>query len=1013
MPGPPLKRVEELFHQAVALPLSDRPAFLEEACAGDAELRAAVEALLRHDAEDDITDRFLVSPLAREAEALRPEDPTVPGGPWGRASTADAPLPRIAGYEVRAELGRGGMGAVYKVRQLSLNRIVALKMLLPDGPVTHEMLVRFRTEAEALARLHHPNIVPIYDIGESEGRPYFTMEYVAGPSLADVLDGRQEDGQASARLIETMARTIHAVHQCGIIHRDLKPANILLSNVKGQMSNDESPTRRADGAGHWTFDIGLLTPKITDFGLAKDQNVARQLTRSGTAMGTPSYMAPEQARSLFGAVGPAADIYALGSILYELLTGRPPFDADTPAETIVQLIHDEPLSPASLRPRLPRDLVTICLKCLEKSPRQRYATALDLAEDLRAFQAGEPIRARPVGLVGQVYRWCGRRPFVAGLTALSSLLIVAFVGTVMVYEALLQDALAKAKDKAEQTAETERQQIVELNVTIGITALENDDTFTAALHFSEALRLDQGSFEHEHNHRTRIAATLRQSPQLSRLLSLDRLVCGALSPDGHVLAATQPNGTVRIWDWDTGKTQELSTDRNGSVRRMIFNADHRHLVAQHEGSLVGTYDLDNPKASSLPRTMAGHPAFSVLSDNGQWLFALDADGVGQVWEVRTGKAIASPLKPEEEVRAGAMSADGKRLALVGPGRTLTIWDVPGGKVLRPPIPLGWDVSLVVFHPEGEQILVAGRDRTAQIWDVPTGRLLFARAGLDHRLTDARFSTDGRLLLTGDSAGTARVWDAQTGEPVTPPLRHDARLALAAFREGDKQIVTVSTSGTVCFWDLSRTTKPDDRVPAGEDAVTEEFAGGRELKLGNDVTVQLTRRIAGPLGPPRTADRVVEQAVLSPDGRRVVACDEDGTVRIWDTDTRQLAALPLRHRSPVRYAAFSRDGHRLITVSDDHTTRAWDADTGEMLAPPLKHAQPIQRVFFHGDGDWVRIVHENGVVTTWDLTPDQRSVNDLVPLTQVNACAELNDKEERRALLADGLRALWKRLHQEP
>ena len=388
MAKPEFKLIEKLFNEALALPSRNVAAFLENACNSDVELRAALEDLLRH---ADLDDQTLAGPVASLAEQIRSQASTLMKELVGKSAPAAA-WPVIPGYETLEELGRGGMGVVYKVRQKSLHRIVALKMLLPAQPDGMEMLARFRTEVEALARLQHPNIITIYDIGADADRPYFTMEYIDGPSLARLLGSRPQDPIDSARLIETLARTMQAVHQHGIIHRDLKPANVLLKK-------DEDAPIIKEASQSPTLDLPLSSfiPKITDFGLAKDQAAAGRLTATGVTMGTPSYMAPEQARTLAGGAGPAADIYSLGSILYELLTGQPPFEGQAPVDVVNQLLQDEPVSPLTRRPRLPTDLVTICLKCLEKSPKNRYASALELAEDLRRFQAGEPIHARPVG----------------------------------------------------------------------------------------------------------------------------------------------------------------------------------------------------------------------------------------------------------------------------------------------------------------------------------------------------------------------------------------------------------------------------------------------------------------------------------------------------------------------------------------------------------------------------------------------------------------------------------------
>ncbi len=298
-------------------------------------------------------------------------------------------VPAVPGYEMLGELGRGGMGVVYKARQVRLNRVVALKMILAGAHAGAEASLRFLAEAESVARLHHPNIVQIFAFGDCGGRPYFEMEYVGGGSLAERLDGAPRPAREAARLVETLALAIHEAHRLGIVHRDLKPANVLLA---------------ADGA-----------PKIADFGLAKWVDVETGLTRTRLILGSPSYMAPEQAGAGPAPIGPAADVYSLGTILYELLTGRPPFRAATVLETLEQVRTDEPIAPDRLRPRLPRDLATICLRCLEKEPSRRYASAAALAEDLRRFDEGRTIRARPVGGHVRLWRWCRREPAVASL----------------------------------------------------------------------------------------------------------------------------------------------------------------------------------------------------------------------------------------------------------------------------------------------------------------------------------------------------------------------------------------------------------------------------------------------------------------------------------------------------------------------------------------------------------------------------------------------------------------------
>jgi tetratricopeptide (TPR) repeat protein len=389
---------------------------------------------------DEYLERFprLASELGRQFEVHQAID----GAPFAdlsiaatirasvSASRAAAPVRAegavIAGYEVLDELGRGGMGVVYRARQASLNRCVALKMIRSGAYASAADRARFRREAEAVARLQHPNIVHIHEIGEHDGLPFFALELVNGPSLAQAIGGRPQPPAWAATLVETLARAIQHAHEHGIVHRDLKPANILLQSDERRGAGDDESTGPSSPCPRR---LASIIPRITDFGAAKvlDGTVA---TATGELLGTPSYMAPEQATGRGDAVGPGADVYALGAILYELLTGRPPFDGAMPLAILHKLGSEEPVPPGRLRAALPRDLETICLKCLEKQPGKRYAGAVDLADDLHRFLVGEPIRARPAGRVERVRKWARRRPAVAALLGVScaALVVLGLLG---------------------------------------------------------------------------------------------------------------------------------------------------------------------------------------------------------------------------------------------------------------------------------------------------------------------------------------------------------------------------------------------------------------------------------------------------------------------------------------------------------------------------------------------------------------------------------------------------------
>lgn len=418
---------------------------------------------------------------------------TVPGRSAAQDSTTidEQPQPAIVatashcatvpGYEILEELGRGGMGVVYKARQTSLNRLVALKMILAGPHAGTGELARFRADAETLARLKHPNIVPIYEIGEQEGRAFFSLEFVEAGSLAGRLRGTPQNGRASAQLVETLARAMHAVHLQGIVHRDLKPGNVLLA-----------PSSRSDAVklGSGPDDSGTYEPKITDFGLAKQLDSGDGRTESNQILGTPSYMAPEQAMGRAKDIAPAADIYALGAILYELLTGRPPFKGETPLDTVEQVIHAEPVPPRRLQPTAPRDLETICLRCLEKEPQRRYASAEELAEDLRRFQAREPILARPVSLWERSFKWARRRPVAAALVGVSMLAAASVMIGVVVfaaYEHQKQENAQRELDDLRHITGLENE--VQAGISRGEAAIEADQWQTAEVALAGALKL--------------------------------------------------------------------------------------------------------------------------------------------------------------------------------------------------------------------------------------------------------------------------------------------------------------------------------------------------------------------------------------------------------------------------------------------------------------------------------------------------------------------------------------------
>ncbi|MHB1558856.1 MAG: serine/threonine-protein kinase, partial [Isosphaeraceae bacterium] len=374
----------------------------------------------------------------------------------GEADPDERPkLPHVEGYDLIAEIGRGGMGVVYKARHRALGRLVALKMILAGDFADGRHLSRFLDEGAILARLQHPHIVQVFDFGHQDGRPFLALEYVEGGSLSAWPGRHSLSSREGAHLVETLARAVHVAHRKGIVHRDLKPANILLQWLAASSQTD-TPDDRTDAdpdpdpdADAAPIDPRSPIPKITDFGLARCDDETHSLTESGLVVGTPSYMSPEQALNE-RSIGPTTDVYSLGAILYDLLVGRPPFRAETPLETVNLVLEREPPRPSKWQSGLPQDLETICLKCLEKDPARRYASAEALADDLRRWRQGKPIHARPIGPIERVGKWCRRQPMLAALIAAVILLTASL--------AILATAAAfrLANERNEALAQRER-----------------------------------------------------------------------------------------------------------------------------------------------------------------------------------------------------------------------------------------------------------------------------------------------------------------------------------------------------------------------------------------------------------------------------------------------------------------------------------------------------------------------------------------------------------------------------
>jgi WD40 repeat protein len=830
-----------------------------------------------------------------------------PAEPLPPAAQLPRRLPTVPGYEVLGELGRGGMAVVYRARQLGLSRLVALKMILPGPHAAPGDLARLRAEAEAAARLQHPNIVQVFEVGEHDGLPFFSMELCAAGTLAGRLATSPVPPRAAAAVVEALARAVHHAHRQGIVHRDLKPSNVLL-----QAATDVSAISNLKFE---ICDLKSVVPKVADFGLAKRLDGGGYHTPTGSVLGTPSYMAPEQALAA-GPVGPAADVYALGAVLYEALAGRPPFQGATPVETVVQVVHADPRPPRRLCPAVPRDLDTICLKCLRKEPRQRYASAQDLADDLRRFLDGEPVRARPVGAAGRALRWARRRPAVAALLAVVGLgATVGFPGaTALWLEAEHASGVADASAGAARAARA----LAERNEAEAEAARAEADRLREASERREArLALDHGQALCEAGE---FAAGLR-----SFLRGLE-LAARVGDP------ALEHAARVNLADWSAQVPRPGPVlDHGGSLRGVSFTRDGKTaLTVSWQGKvtwdLVRCWDADAAREAG-PRleTVAHNPFhthvwFAACSPARPVVVTGRADGQARLWDLTAGRPFGKVLAHElnTDVWQAAFSPDGHRVATAGNDRTARLWSATTGEPLGKPLAHPHHVHAVAFSPDGTLLLTGCRDGQARLWDAASGQLREATV-FTHpsRVMAVAFSPDGRLAATGCSDGSAHLWDVASGHPVGRPFLHLGDVGSVAFSPDGDLLLTGSADGSARLW--STTT-------------------GR------------------PVGSTARAGPACEAVAFRPDGRAFATAGHDGKARLWHTPRSRALGPALEHRQPVLSVAFSADGRTLLSGGQDRSV-AWDSARGVQLGE-LSTGRRLVGAALDADG-------RRAITATWD------------------------------------------------
>jgi len=895
----------------------------------------------------------------------------------------------LPGYEILDELGRGGMGVVYKARQTKLHRLVAIKMILAGAYAGPDQLRRFRQEAEAVARLQHPHIVQIYEVGEHEGRPFFSLEFVEGGSLAQRLDGTPQPPQSAARIVEQLAQAIQVAHEHGIIHRDLKPANILL-------------TRNG-------------TPKITDFGLAKQLEIeetpvglagAKVLdlpTATGAVLGTPSYMAPEQAQGKVHEIGPAADVYALGAILYELLAGRPPFKGATQLETLVQVTNAEPVAPTRLQPKLPRDLETICLKCLQKEPKKRYASALALAGDLHRYLANEPIMARPGGTWERMFKWAKRRPAVAALLAVVVLVTTAGFGGLAIAwreaETARDQAVAerqkaeearkteeehrkeaeeaqKQADAARQAEAAQKRQFQRLSANLlldrGQALCEQEDIGRGLLWLSRSLQIAPADdADLQRVIRMNLADWQRHFHPLRYPLSAGRSTnwAAVLSRDGKVLLTESMDHTARLWETATGKPIGQPMKNKAAQGAVAFSPDGKTILAGSSDGTAQLWDATTCQPIGKPLPHPVSVTLAAFSPTGKALLTASADQTVRLWEASTGQPIGSPLQLQgEAILAVVFSPDGKTVATACRGaNTAHIWEAATGKPIGQPLQHQAHVHGLAFSPTGKVILTGSADTTARLWNAATGQPIGQPMQHDRGVYAVAFSPNGRCVLTGSADKTARLWDAATGRPIGRPMPHQAGVWTVALSPDGKTGLTGSEDQTARLWDLNT------RLPLG--APLPHQSPVTSVAFTPDNKTVLTRSygpivrlwdvaVSPPLGFP-LGIQYTHSIAFSPDGQTVLAGSLDKMVRLWNVATGKPLRDPLPSPDRIRAVAISSDGRLVLAGGDDKTVRRWDGTSGKPIEPSLELPGIVLSLAISPDRKTIAVGTSHQGVWLWD------------------------------------------------
>lgn len=943
---------EEIFAQAIKLPREARSAFLLERCGDDAVFRIRVESLLNaHDSDSrilDVTDdgignlsAILNEEVAALNEADSFEDEIFSGGA----------VKYFGDYTIREEVARGAMGIVYRAEQSSLKRTVALKMIRSSVLFNDEDVRRFQRESESAASLNHPNIIPIYEVGHHQGRHYFTMKLIEGATLVDSKEALRKDPEAAVELIIKVSRAVHFAHQHGILHRDIKPGNVLI-NHQGE-------------------------PVVIDFGLAKQLDADAGMTISGQIIGTPYYMAPEQARAGKKNVTTAADIYSLGAVLYELLTGEKTHQGDSLIDTLQMVANEAPKAPRALDSAIDRDLETIVLKCLNKDPGSRYSSVEDMAQDLERWLSGEAIIARSVGMVERGVKWMRRKPALASLWAVGFF----FLLTLGIGGPLVAFRFSKLRNVAEDSARLE----TEARILVQEQAEGNRrQLYYADMNWVSHIIAEKGNLRNvdelilkwiptggEEDLRGwewyYLNAALYQEWRSFSETGI-AVTAAAWKPDRTRIASANDKGEIRIWRVTSNENPVLLEGDNKKVVSVAWNPTGDRLVAGAKDGTIRIWDTSSGEIVLELPVHAG-PAEVAWSNDGSRIASGGEDKVVRIINAKDGVVLHSIPIRGNRVWALDWSPDDHSLVSAGNGdKALQVWDTDTGERIWGLARDKWHVFAVAWSPDGRMLATESDRHAIVIWDTSSWKKQLSLSGHQMRIIDLAWSPDSRRLASSGWDSTVRNWDISTEKQLS--VRASRLRTYSILWSPDSQKLACTSGDSEVVFDANGMQANTLKGPGSlVRSLQWNQAGERLLSVSYNNIIRIWN--AGGDGQAQVFAKhnaILMGAEWSPDNSLVAAAAEDGTISIWDAGTGEKIRTWKGHQGKVRLVRWSPTGERLASIGEDGMVKVWDSGSGGEIASwegvggEDNHRYSLA---WHPAGKWIATPSQSGLIQIRD------------------------------------------------